>query len=123
MIALQQQHGTLQAVLPGHFVREIAPGACQYRSRFRGEPGQPRETDEQHTQADHGACDPDVQQRQSEISAAPRPTTVGRHARIGRDVRILNEARREHHDGEGYFIRDGIVVVPKNAVVPDGAVI
>ena len=48
---------------------------------------------------------------------------VDKNARIGRDVRILNEARRENHDGEGYYIRDGIVVVPKNCVVPDGAVI
>jgi len=48
---------------------------------------------------------------------------IDKNARIGRDVRILNEARRENHDGEGYYIRDGIVVVPKNCVVPDGAVI
>jgi glucose-1-phosphate adenylyltransferase len=48
---------------------------------------------------------------------------IDKNARIGRDVRILNEARRENHDGDGYYIRDGIVVVPKNCVVPDGAVI
>lgn len=48
---------------------------------------------------------------------------IDKNARIGRDVRILNEARLTTHDGEGYSIRDGIVVVPKNAVVPDGSVI
>ena len=26
-------------------------------------------------------------------------------------------------DGDGYFIREGIVIVPKNAVIPDGTVI
>ena len=26
-------------------------------------------------------------------------------------------------DGDGYFIRDGIVIVPKDAVIHDGAVI
>jgi glucose-1-phosphate adenylyltransferase len=48
---------------------------------------------------------------------------IDKNARVGRDVRILNEARREQHDGEGYYIRDGIVVVPKNAVIRDGAVV
>jgi len=48
---------------------------------------------------------------------------IDKNARIGHDVRIVNEAHREEHDGDGYFIRDGIVVVPKNAVIPDGTVI
>ena len=29
----------------------------------------------------------------------------------------------ENSDGENYFVRDGIVIIPKNGVVPDGAVI
>jgi glucose-1-phosphate adenylyltransferase len=48
---------------------------------------------------------------------------VDKNARIGRGVRILNEARAEQQEGDGYYIRDGIVVIPKNAVIPDGAVI
>jgi glucose-1-phosphate adenylyltransferase len=48
---------------------------------------------------------------------------VDKNARIGRGVRIVNEAGRTHHDGEGYYVRDGIVIIPKNGVVPDGAVI
>jgi glucose-1-phosphate adenylyltransferase len=48
---------------------------------------------------------------------------IDKNARIGRNVRIVNEARVQEHDGDGYYIREGIVVVPKNGVVPDGRVI
>ena len=48
---------------------------------------------------------------------------VDKNARIGRGVRILNAARVEHADGDGYFIRNGIVILPKGAVIPDGTVI
>ena len=30
---------------------------------------------------------------------------------------------RTEKDGDGYYIRDGIVIVPKGGVIPDGAVI
>jgi glucose-1-phosphate adenylyltransferase len=48
---------------------------------------------------------------------------IDKNARVGRNVRIVNEARVQEHDGDGYFIREGIVVVPKNGVIPDGRVI
>jgi len=48
---------------------------------------------------------------------------VDLNARIGRNVRILNKAGVEHADAEDWAIRDGIVVVPKNAVIPDDTVI
>jgi glucose-1-phosphate adenylyltransferase len=48
---------------------------------------------------------------------------IDKNARIGRGVRILNEAKVPEADGDGYFIREGIVIVPKNGVVPDGVVI
>jgi glucose-1-phosphate adenylyltransferase len=48
---------------------------------------------------------------------------IDKNARIGRNVRICNEAGVEETDGDGWAIRDGIVVVAKNAVVPDGTVI
>lgn len=52
-----------------------------------------------------------------------RKAIIDKNARIGSGVRILNEANRQHHDGEGYFIREGIVVIPKNGIIPDGTVI
>ena len=43
--------------------------------------------------------------------------------RIGEGVVITPEGKPTNADGENYFIRDGVVVVPKGAVVPDGTLI
>jgi glucose-1-phosphate adenylyltransferase len=48
---------------------------------------------------------------------------IDKNARVGRGVRIVNEAGVQEQDGQGYYIRDGIVIVPKDAVIPDGTVI
>jgi glucose-1-phosphate adenylyltransferase len=48
---------------------------------------------------------------------------IDKNARVGRGVRILNEAGVKEADGDGYHIRDGIVIVPKSGVVHDGTVI
>ena len=50
-------------------------------------------------------------------------TIVDKNARIGRNVRILNEAGVEETEDEAnphYVIRDGIVVVPKFTILQDG---
>jgi glucose-1-phosphate adenylyltransferase len=48
---------------------------------------------------------------------------LDKNARIGRGVRILNEAKVQEKDGDGYYIREGIVLVPKDGVIPDGTTI
>jgi glucose-1-phosphate adenylyltransferase len=48
---------------------------------------------------------------------------IDKNARVGRGVRILNEAGVREADGDGYYVRDGIVIVPKGGVVRDGTVI
>jgi glucose-1-phosphate adenylyltransferase len=48
---------------------------------------------------------------------------VDKNARIGRGVRITNESGEVDKDGDGWYIRDGIVVIPKDVIVPDGTVI
>lgn len=48
---------------------------------------------------------------------------IDKNARIGPGVRIVNENQIKNADGANFFIRDGIVIVPKNAVVPPGTVI
>ncbi len=48
---------------------------------------------------------------------------VDKNARVGRGVRIVNAEGATEKDGIGYFIRDGIVIVPKGGVIPDGTVI
>ena len=50
---------------------------------------------------------------------------IDKNARIGKNARLLNEAGVTEADGPGgsYFIRDGIIIVPKSAVIADGSVI
>ncbi len=48
---------------------------------------------------------------------------VDKNARVGRGVRIRNEGGVKERDGDGYYIRDGVVIIPKSGVVPDGTVI
>jgi glucose-1-phosphate adenylyltransferase len=45
---------------------------------------------------------------------------VDKNARIGRGVRILEQGRVQEANGAGWYVRDGIVIVPKNGVIPDG---
>jgi glucose-1-phosphate adenylyltransferase len=42
---------------------------------------------------------------------------VDKNARIADGVRLVNDGNVRHADGDGYYIRDGIIVVPKGAVV------
>lgn len=48
---------------------------------------------------------------------------IDKNVRIGDDVKIVNSKGLQDHDGPNYFIRDGIVIVTKNAVIPSGTVI
>jgi glucose-1-phosphate adenylyltransferase len=50
-------------------------------------------------------------------------TIVDKNARIGDGARLVNERGLEEADGDGYYIRNGIVIVPKGGVVPPGAVV
>ena len=48
---------------------------------------------------------------------------LDKNVRIGRNVRLVNSEGLDRSDGEIFTIRDGIVVIPKNTVIPDGTVI
>jgi glucose-1-phosphate adenylyltransferase len=48
---------------------------------------------------------------------------IDKNARIGRGVSIVNAKGLMDKDGDGYFIREGIVCVTKSGVIPDGTVI
>jgi len=54
-----------------------------------------------------------------------RRALIDKNARIGKDVRLLNEVGVETADGPDgmYYIRDRIIIVPKNALIPDGTVV
>jgi glucose-1-phosphate adenylyltransferase len=50
-------------------------------------------------------------------------TIVDKNARIGANVRITPDGKPLELDGRNFYVRDGIVVIPKNAVIPDGTII
>ncbi len=52
-----------------------------------------------------------------------RRAILDKDARIGRNVAIVNERGLDEEDGTFHYIRDGIVIIPKGATVPDDTVI
>jgi glucose-1-phosphate adenylyltransferase len=46
---------------------------------------------------------------------------IDKNARIADGVVITPEGKPPNLDADNYFIRDGIVVIPKNAVIPPGS--
>ena len=48
---------------------------------------------------------------------------IDKNARIGNNVTISPAGKPENVDHELYFIRDGIVIIPKDAIIPHGTVI
>ena len=50
-------------------------------------------------------------------------TIVDKNARIGDNVVISPDGKPEKVDHANYYIRDGIVIIPKNGVIPHGTVI
>jgi glucose-1-phosphate adenylyltransferase len=52
-----------------------------------------------------------------------RRAILDKNVVIGDGSRIENERNVEKEDGKNYFIRDGIVIIPRTAVIPPGTVI
>jgi glucose-1-phosphate adenylyltransferase len=52
-----------------------------------------------------------------------RNAIIDKNARIGHGVRLVNKSGTAAGSADNYSIVDGIIVVPKDAVIPDGAVI
>ncbi|MBW4602405.1 MAG: glucose-1-phosphate adenylyltransferase [Calothrix sp. FI2-JRJ7] len=54
-----------------------------------------------------------------------RRAIIDKNARIGHDVRIINKdnVQEANREAQGFYIRSGIVVVLKGAIIPDGTVI
>ncbi len=50
-------------------------------------------------------------------------TIVDKNARIGNNVMISPVGKPENVDHADYYIRDGIVIIPKNGIIPHGNVI
>lgn len=50
-------------------------------------------------------------------------TIVDKNATIGKRVQLINKQKLTHYNGENLFIRDGIIIVPRGATVPDDLII
>ncbi|MBN1944929.1 MAG: glucose-1-phosphate adenylyltransferase [Bradymonadales bacterium] len=48
---------------------------------------------------------------------------IDKNTRIGHGVVIREQQRPKELDGDNFFIRDGVVVIPKNAIIPAGTII
>jgi glucose-1-phosphate adenylyltransferase len=48
---------------------------------------------------------------------------VDKNARIGDQARLVNEQHIEEADGDGYYIRSGVIVVPKDGIIRPGTVV
>lgn len=51
-----------------------------------------------------------------------RNAIIDKNARIGTDCVLVPDGKPDNYDGVHYYIRDGIVIVPKNATIPDNTV-
>ncbi len=48
---------------------------------------------------------------------------VDKNARIGDGAKLVNVKGIDHADGDGYYIRNGVIIVPKDGVVAPGTVV
>jgi len=73
----------------------------------------------------HNDCKPQEVPLGIGANTIVRRAIIDKNARIGCDVQIINKDRVEEaeRESQGFYIRSGIVVVIKNATIPDGTVI
>jgi len=48
---------------------------------------------------------------------------VDKNARVGDEARLVNEAGVQEADGDGYYIRSGVIIVPKDGVIKPGTIV
>ena len=49
-----------------------------------------------------------------------RRAILDKNARIGSGVTICNKKNLDYFDGDNYYIRDKIVIIPKHGIIKDG---
>ncbi len=47
---------------------------------------------------------------------------IDRNVAIGKNVRLINQNNHVNYDGDGIYVRDGVLVVSRGADIPDGTV-
>lgn len=56
-------------------------------------------------------------------NAVIQKTIVDSEVNIGDNVKLVNKNGLEHYDGEGIFIREGIIVVARGTILPSGFIL
>ena len=58
-------------------------------------------------------------------NATIRRAIIDKNVRIGKNVQLINLAESKHFDSpdRSYYIRDGIIIIPKNALISDDTII
>lgn len=49
-----------------------------------------------------------------------RKAIIDKHVYIGEGVQLINKENQTHYDSENVYVREGIIVIPKGATIPDG---
>jgi glucose-1-phosphate adenylyltransferase len=52
-----------------------------------------------------------------------RHAIIDKNVQIGKGVQLINKQGLKQYNGENIFIRDGIMIVPRGAVIPDGFIL
>ncbi len=52
-----------------------------------------------------------------------RSAIIDKNVSIGKNVQLVNKNNLTNYDGDNIFIRDGVIVVPRGASIPDGFVL
>lgn len=52
-----------------------------------------------------------------------RNAIIEKHVSIGNGVQLINKNKLTHYDGSNVYIRDGIIIVTRGAVLPDGFIL
>ena len=50
-------------------------------------------------------------------------TIVDKNATVGKGAQLINKQKLSHYNGENVFIRDGVIIVPRGAIIPDGYIL
>lgn len=56
-------------------------------------------------------------------NATIKKAIIDKNVRIGNDVKIINQKKTDSFESELYSIKDGIVIIPKNTIIPPGTII
>jgi glucose-1-phosphate adenylyltransferase len=48
---------------------------------------------------------------------------IDKNARVGDGAKLVNGKDHRDFDGKGYYVRDGVIIVPKNGVIEPGTTV